>query len=104
MRRLAVLLFLSLAMVGCSLPTDDEAAVIDPEDLPDVLRSDREVEAEEADTPGPQTVTVSIFLLDTAGERNIVVQRDREVAPQAGLDTGDLITSPGPEEEVPHAA
>ena len=31
-----------------------------------------------APEPGPQTVTVEIFLLDTAGERTIVVPRDRE--------------------------
>ena len=85
-RRLLLLLAMLLALaVGCSLPTDDEAAIVDPEDLPDVLRSDLEVEVEEADTPGPLTVTVEIFLLEVVGERNIVVQRDREVSPQAGF-------------------
>lgn len=85
MRRAAVLLAMAVTVAACALPTDDQAAVVDPEDLPDVLRSDRVVEAEEAETPGPQTVTVQIFLLDAAGDRNIVVSRDREVTPQAGF-------------------
>ena len=85
MRRVLVALAVGLMLAGCSLPTDDEAAIIDPEDLPDVLRSDREIEAEETEPPGPQTVTVEIFLLDAAGERTIVVQRDREVSPQSGF-------------------
>lgn len=84
-RLLPVLATVLLILTSCSLPTDDEAAVIDPETLPDVLRSDRQVEAEEAETPGPQTVTVEIYLLDVAGERNIVVDRGREVSPQAGF-------------------
>ena len=87
MKQSLVLLIAGLLslVVGCSLPTDDEAAIVDPEDLPDVLRSDLEVEVEEADTPGPLTVTFTIFLLEVVGERNVVVQRDREVSPQTGF-------------------
>ena len=87
MKQSLVLLIAGLLslVVGCSLPTDDEAAIVDPEDLPDVLRSDLEVEVEEADTPGPLTVTFTIFLLEVVGERNVVVQRDREVPPQTGF-------------------
>jgi len=87
MKQSLVLLIAGLLslVVGCSLPTDDEAAIVDPEDLPDVLRSDLEVEVKEADTPGPLTVTFTIFLLEVVGERNVVVQRDREVSPQTGF-------------------
>ncbi|MGA0239481.1 MAG: hypothetical protein ACO3PD_13940, partial [Acidimicrobiales bacterium] len=87
MKRILLLLGASILTVvtSCSLPTDDQAAIVNPEDLPDVLRSDLEVQVEEAETPGPLTVTVTIFLLEVVGERNVVVQRDREVSPQAGF-------------------
>ena len=87
MKRILLLLGASMLTVvtSCSLPTDDQAAIVNPEDLPDVLRSDLEVQVEEAETPGPLTVTVTIFLLEVVGERNVVVQRDREVSPQAGF-------------------
>ncbi|MDG1367531.1 MAG: GerMN domain-containing protein [Acidimicrobiales bacterium] len=87
MRRNLLMLTAALLTLGlgCSLPTDDKAAIVDPEDLPDVLRSDLEVEIEEADTPGPLTITATIFLLEVVGERNVVVERDREVSPQAGF-------------------
>ena len=87
MKRILLLLGASILTVvtSCSLPTDDQAAIVNPEDLPDVLRSYLEVQVEEAETPGPLTVTVTIFLLEVVGERNVVVQRDREVSPQAGF-------------------
>ena len=37
LRHVAVALAMMLAAVACSLPTDDEAAIIPPEDLPDAL-------------------------------------------------------------------
>jgi len=84
-RRLVLFITAAAAtMAGCSLPTDDEAAVIAAEDLPDVLREDFEI-VSDAPEPGPQTVTVEIYLIDAAGERNIVVPREREVIPQAGF-------------------
>ena len=87
MKRILLLFVATMLTVvtSCSLPTDDQAAIVNPEDLPDVLRSDLEVQVEEAETPGPLTVTVTIFLLEVVGERNVVVQRDREVSPQAGF-------------------
>lgn len=83
-RALSTVALLALLAAGCSLPTDQEAAVIEADDLPDVLREDFEIVSETPE-PGPQTVTVEIYLIDAAGERNIVVPREREVIPQAGF-------------------
>lgn len=88
MRRIARLLGLAAwgaLAAGCALPTDEEAIVIPAEDLPDVLRADLEITSDQPE-PGPQTVTVEIFLLDAAGERTIVVPRPREVVPQTGFE------------------
>ena len=85
MRRLAAILAAAaITAAACSLPTDEQAVVIATEDLPDVLRPDLEITSDTTE-PGPQTVTVEIFLIDAAGERTIVVPRDREIMPQAGF-------------------
>lgn len=78
-RRLAHLLLLAVLVgAGCSLPTDDEAAVIDPDTLPDALRSDGTTTTTTVD-PGPRTEPIEIFLLRTDADRSIVQQVGREV-------------------------
>ena len=68
---------IALAAASCALPTDDEAAIIDSAELPDVLRTDLEVTT--TTEPGPLTERVQIFLLSTENERTTVVQTGREI-------------------------
>ena len=84
LRRLTVLMALTLSAAACSLPTDDEAALIDTEALPEVLRG--ETQATTTTEPGPRTAPVEIFLLRNDGERTIVVAVAREIDPFIGFE------------------
>lgn len=77
LRHLAIVVIAMLAAAACSLPTDSEAALINPEELPDALRADL-VTTTTVD-PGPQTQPVELFLLAAAGDRSIVVPVMREI-------------------------
>lgn len=79
----AVVASMALAIAACSLPTDDEATLIDTEALPEVLRSDLEVTT--TIEQGPRTEPVQIFLLRNDGERTIVVGTGRELDPNASF-------------------
>lgn len=82
--RLAVIIgSILLAVAACSLPTDDEATLIDSEALPDVLRSDLEVTTTTGQ--GPRTEPVQIFLLSNDGENTIAVATGREIDPGASF-------------------
>ena len=74
----------SAALVGCSLPTDDEAALIDNEQLPDVLRSDLVVTT--TTEQGPRAEPLEIYLLRNDGERTVVVQVGREIDANASFE------------------
>jgi hypothetical protein len=80
----AVLTATLVAVAACSLPTDDQAAVIDAEQLPDVLRSDLEVTT--TTEQGPRTEPVQIFLLSNDVERTIAIPVVREIDPSASFE------------------
>ena len=84
LRHVAVALAMMLAAVACSLPTDDEAAIIPPEDLPDALRSD--LATTTTVDPGPRSEPIELYLLAAAGDRNVVVQVMREIDAIAGFE------------------
>ncbi|MEM9465831.1 MAG: GerMN domain-containing protein [Actinomycetota bacterium] len=84
-RDLAVLVAATALAIGaCSLPTDDDAALIDTDQLPDVLRSDLEVTT--TTEQGPRAEPVDIYLLSPAGERTIAVPVGREIDPNASFE------------------
>lgn len=103
LRHLVVILAAVLAAAACSLPTDSEAAVIDPEELPDALRSDL-VTTTTVD-PGPRTEPLELYLLAAAGDRSVVVPVVREIDPvssfeqRIGLLFGDTFVRTEEEEE-----
>ena len=80
----ATLLAVLLTVAACSLPTDDEAAIIAPEDLPDALRSD--LATTTTVDPGPRSEPIELYLLAAAGDRNVVVQVTREIDAIAGFE------------------
>ena len=80
----AVVIAMGLAVAACSLPTDDEAALIDTETLPDVLRTDLEVTT--TTEQGPRAEPLQIFLLTNDGERTIAVPVGREIDPNATFE------------------
>ena len=84
LRHLVVVLAAVLAAAACSLPTDSEAAVIDPDELPDALRSDL-VSTTTID-PGPRTEPVQLYLLAASGDRSVVVPVGREIDPVASFE------------------
>ncbi len=73
----------SLLLGSCSLPTDETAQPIAPEQLPDSLRSDLTTTTTTIEPP--LAVPVGIFLIDLAGEREIVIEVIREVETTASL-------------------
>ncbi|MEM8704851.1 MAG: hypothetical protein AAGE98_00225 [Actinomycetota bacterium] len=75
---------MTLAAAACSLPTDDEASIIDPEELPDALLSDL-VTTTTVD-PGPRTEPLELFLLAAAGDRSVVVPVIREIDPVSSFE------------------
>lgn len=83
-RLIAVVILLCSLAAACSLPTDDEAALIDSEQLPDVLRSDLVVTT--TTEQGPRAEPVQIFLLSNDGERTIVVPVGRELDADASFE------------------
>ncbi len=84
MRRLVVsALLISLIVGACSLPTDESAQVINPDELPDGLRSD--LTATTTTIEPPSAIPIGIFLIDLADERKIVVEVTREVETTASL-------------------
>ncbi|MEO0494923.1 MAG: hypothetical protein AAF081_16070 [Actinomycetota bacterium] len=103
LRPLAALVAMMLAAAACSLPTDDEAAIIAPEELPDALRSD--LITTTTVEPGPRSEPVELFLLAAVGERSVIVPVIREIDPVAsfqqriGLLFGDNFTRSEEEEE-----
>lgn len=76
-RILGTALAIILALAACALPTDDEAALIDAAELPEVLRTDLEVTT--TTDPGPLTEPVLIYLLENQPDRTTVVQTAREI-------------------------
>ena len=80
----ATLLAMLLTVAACSLPTDDEAAIIAPEDLPAALRSD--LATTTTVDPGPRSEPIELYLLAAAGDRNVVVQVTREIDAIAGFE------------------
>ena len=58
LHHVAVVLATMLAAVACSLPTDDEAAIIEPEALPDALRSD--LATTTTVDPGPRSEPIEL--------------------------------------------
>lgn len=77
-RRLACILSLAVLAASCSLPTDDEAALIDTDTLPEVLQS--ETQATTTTEPGPRA-TVEIYLLRNDGDRTVVQAVTRDIDP-----------------------
>lgn len=90
----AILAVAVTALAACSLPTDDEAALIDSEQLPDVLRSDLVVTT--TTEQGPRAEPVQIFLLRNEGEGTRVVPVGREIDANASFEQeiGLLFRSP----------
>lgn len=82
-RLLGSALLLSLILGACSLPTDDSAQVINPDELPDGLRSDLTTTSTTIEPPS--AIPIGIFLIDLADERKIVVEVIREVETTASL-------------------
>ncbi len=82
-RLLGSALFLSLILGACSLPTDDSAQLINPDELPDGLRSD--LTTTTITIEPPSAISIGIFLIDLADERKIVVEVIREVETTASL-------------------
>jgi len=77
-KRIAAALIGALTLLaGCSVPTDDQAVVISPDQLPDVLRED--VVTTTTLDPGPLTESIQVFLLSQSGDRAVVVPVSREV-------------------------
>ena len=95
-RRLVAILAVAVtALAACSLPTDDEAALIDSEQLPDVLRSDLVVTT--TTEQGPRAEPVQIFLLSNDGERTIVVPVGREIDANASFEQEIGLLFPSPD-------
>jgi len=94
-RHLVAAMALAVGIGACSLPTDDEAALIDTRALPEVLRGDAQVTT--TIDPGPLTEPVEIFLLRNDGDRTVVVPVARELDPFAGFEQeiGLLFRGPG---------
>jgi len=74
---ISALVALALAVASCSVPTDEQAVIISPDQLPDVLRED--LATTTTLDAGPLTETVEVFLLSTAGDRVTVVPVARDV-------------------------
>ncbi len=82
-RRLTALLgAIAFAAVTCSVPTDENAQVINPEDLPEILRSD--VTTSTTSTlPEVRPIPVTYYLLQPDEDRVVAVER--EVSASASL-------------------
>ncbi|MEM9201169.1 MAG: hypothetical protein AAGC53_05900 [Actinomycetota bacterium] len=94
-RRRLLLLAGAVIVSGCALPTDDEATLIEPETLPEVLRSN--VEVTTTVDQGPRTEPVLIFLLSNEGERTIVREVSREIDRGATFEAEVGLLFPGPD-------
>lgn len=75
-RRLVALLgAVVFAATACSVPTDENALVIDPEDLPEILRTD--VTTTTTTTlPEVRSIPVTYYLLQPDEDRVIAVERE----------------------------
>lgn len=76
MRRVLVAL-VALAAIGCSVPTDESAQLIDPERLPDVLRSTTTTTTTTSLAP-QDTRTVTYYLIQQL-DRKVLIPVEREV-------------------------
>ncbi len=78
--RAAALVAIALLAGACSVPTDDHAEVIDPERLPESLRTDGTTTTTST-VPTPVTQTVTVYLLTQLPEsdRQVVAPVTREV-------------------------
>lgn len=88
LRLLAATLALAVTAGACSVPTDDNAEVIDQEDLPESLRSDGTTTTTTT-VPTPVTQTVTVYLLRQLpdSDRQVVEPVTREVPFGADLAT-----------------
>ena len=81
-----VALLVAAGLVGCSLPTDETAEAIDPEDLPESLRPGFTASTTIA-VPAPLTEARTVYLLTNPQdiERTVVVAVERQVDRNATL-------------------
>ena len=79
-RRLRVLVVLMSVVAACSVPTDETAQEIDPEQLPESLRPDFTTTTTTT-VPAPVTEPATVFLLEVLPdtERRVVVGVSRDV-------------------------
>ncbi len=83
-----LLMLLSLVWItGCSIPTDDAAQAIDPEELPETLRPGFTATTTTT-IPTPLTVSRTVYLLTNPQdiERTVVVPVERQVDRNATLE------------------
>jgi len=86
MRRLiGTVTVLLLTLASCALPSDEAAVQINPEDLPDSLRTDVASTTTTTMRPTPIATTVEYFLIGSQGERQVVVAVEREIESSASL-------------------
>ncbi len=86
MRRVgALILGLVVILASCALPTDETAVGIDPETLPDSLRTDVASTTTTSMRPTPIATTLEYFLIGSQGERRVVVAVEREVENSASM-------------------
>ena len=81
-----VALLVAAGLVGCSLPTDETAQAIDPEDLPESLRPGF-IASTTIAVPAPLTEARTVYLLTNPQdiERTVVVAVERQVDRNATL-------------------
>ena len=87
---LAALLVLLVFAASCSVPTDETAQEIDPEELPDVLRPTSTTTTSTLPAPLSETVTVYLLRNPEVEDQPVVVPRERDVlaasGPEAALE------------------
>ncbi|MCY4069016.1 MAG: ATP-binding protein [Acidimicrobiaceae bacterium] len=92
-RLLALAVLLAVVVSGCGIPIDENAQVIDSEELPESLRPGFTASTTTTVAAAPQTETRSVFLLTNPQdiERTVVVEVQRQV--ERGAPLADLLAT-----------
>ncbi len=74
-----------LVGLGCTVPSEQTASVIDPTELPDQLRTDIPPSTTAAPVESPSAVPITLYVIAPLTERHVVAPIQREIDPRADL-------------------
>lgn len=83
----AAVLAAALLGLGCTVPSEQSASPIDPNDLPDQLRTDITTSTTAPPPELPVAVPITLYVIVPLSERHVVAPIQRETRPNADLFT-----------------